>query len=278
MGNRLGDYYRDSYLKLQSTRGSVISRALLVHGHSAFSLSVVSLGPILKDQVYSATNLPDYVVLEQSYLDSFALVYNVNRNATPAAYTPSTLPVNVGVNNPSYGLTGITSPVWGTTHSARLKALWTSTKGKNSFFVSDPTILLMVASFTSASQLAQFLPNVSKRFGTDIAKLLQTVGLPALHYGNLILSVMELTPEQINELLASMPIKEVKAPRLSSPTGTIIHGFNPSNNTYHEWNSLEKCTHELTGKRFENKATVKRRLNKGILFHGYLLQTNPFND
>lgn len=122
LGNRLGDLYRNSYLKIQSTRGSVISRALFAHGHNSFSLSVLSLGPTLKDQAYSATNLPDYVVLEQSYLDSFALVYNVNRNATPAAYTPSTSSINVGVNNPSYGLTGITSPVWGKTHSDRLKA------------------------------------------------------------------------------------------------------------------------------------------------------------
>jgi len=104
------------------------------------------------------------------------------------------------------------------------------------------------------------------------------VGLPALRYGNLIWSVLELTPEQINDLLITMPVKEVKAPRPASPTGLVIYGFNPSNNMYHEWDSLEKCTHELTGKRFENKATVKRRLNKGILYHGYSLKTQPFNE
>jgi len=123
LGNRLADYYRNSYLVIQSKRGSVISRALLLHGHGAFSLSVLSLGPTLKDQVYSSSNLPDYVSLEQFYLNSFSLVYNVNRIATPAAYTPSTNPINVGINNPSYGLTGIASPVWGATHSEELKAL-----------------------------------------------------------------------------------------------------------------------------------------------------------
>lgn len=277
LGNRLADYYRNGYLLLQSKRGSVISRALLLHGHSAFSLSVASLGPTLKDQMYSATNLSDYVVAEQFYLDSFPLVYNVNRIATSAAYTPSTSPINVGINNPSYGLTGITSPVWGSTHSDALKALWSSTRGKYNFFVYDPDTLLFVVSFTSASQLSQFIPNVSKRFGTDIYKSLQSAGSPALRYGHLILSIMELTPEQINDLMAGMPIMKVKLTRPDGPNSTIIYGLNPGNSTHHKWGSLEKCTHELTGKRFENKATVNRRLNKGIIFHGYLLQTKPFS-
>lgn len=53
----------------------------------------------------------DFVVLEQNYLDAYVLTYNVKRFASSAAYVPSTFPVNVGTNNPSYGLTSTTSPV-----------------------------------------------------------------------------------------------------------------------------------------------------------------------
>jgi hypothetical protein len=54
---------------------------------------------------YSSTNLPDYVVLEQSYLDNYTMAYNANRVAT-SKYTSSETPINVGKDNPSYNLLG----------------------------------------------------------------------------------------------------------------------------------------------------------------------------
>lgn len=277
LGTRLADYYRLSYLKLQSNRGNVISRALLNHGYHAFSLSVLTLGPTLKDQVYSASNIPDYVVLEQSYLDSYVLAYNMNRIATPAAYTPSAKSINVGVNNPSYGLISTLSPVWDKVHSAEIKAFWENTRGKYQFFVYDAATLLLVTSFTSGSQLSKFVPNVSKRFGPDIAKLLERVKSPALIYGNLIISLIELTPELLYDLLPNLPVKQVKVLRIYNTTGKVIYGFNPSTNKYEQWSSLEKCTYALTDKQFENKSTVNRRIDKGILYHGYYLQSKPFD-
>jgi group I intron endonuclease len=277
LGIRLADYYRPSYLNIQSTRGSLISRALLKHGHAAFSLSIVTLGPTLTDQEVTSTNLPDFVVLEQSYLDSCDLLYNVNRIASSAAYTQSTSLVNVGVNNPSYGLTGENSFVWGRSHSELLKSLWSSTRSKYTFFVYDRFTFLLLETFTSASQLARFIPDVSKRFGTDIAKYLKGINSPAVIYGEYILSMVELTSEEIEILLPNMTVKPVTLPRPVSPTGKYIYGYNPNTNVYQTWNSLEKCVHALTGNRFENKATVNKRINKGILFHGYLLQTNPFD-
>lgn len=110
MGNRLADYYLPSYLNAQVERGSIISRAILKHGIDAFSLSVLVLGPTPStDTVFSATNLPDYVLLEQTYLDSYTLLYNVNRFASSSAYNPSLGPVNVGEDNPSFGKVGSTS-------------------------------------------------------------------------------------------------------------------------------------------------------------------------
>jgi hypothetical protein len=66
LGNRLVEYFRPSYLETQSSRGSVICRALNAYEHDAFSLSILSIGTTLTDQVYSATNLPDFVKLEQA--------------------------------------------------------------------------------------------------------------------------------------------------------------------------------------------------------------------
>ena len=43
--------------------------------------------------------------MEQSYLDNYELVYNVNRVAS-SNYEPSTASVNEGEDNPSYGLKG----------------------------------------------------------------------------------------------------------------------------------------------------------------------------
>jgi len=44
--------------------------------------------------------------MEQYYLDTFTLVYNMNRFASPAAYSPSTGPINVGAQNAQYGKSG----------------------------------------------------------------------------------------------------------------------------------------------------------------------------
>ena len=109
LGNRLVEYFRPSYLEAQSSRGSVISCALNAYGHDAFSLSILSIGPTLtaRSKEYSATNLPDFVKLEQMYLSLYELVYNVNRIASSAAYIPSSSPNNEGENNPSFGSKGI---------------------------------------------------------------------------------------------------------------------------------------------------------------------------
>jgi hypothetical protein len=103
----LVEYFRPSYLESQISRGSVISRALIAYKYDAFSLSVLPIGDTLTDQVYSVTNLPDFVKLEQMYLSSYELVYNVNRIASSAAYIPSSSPINEGENNPSIGSKGI---------------------------------------------------------------------------------------------------------------------------------------------------------------------------
>lgn len=277
LGNRLADYYRPSYLNQQAQRGSAISRALLIHGHANFSLSVQVLGPSEEGQVYSPANQPDYVVLEQAYLSSHILTYNVNRTASTAAYNPSTSPMNVGKDNASFGLFGASSYAWGNTHSAELKALWSKLRGKFHFYLYLKDTMELVQHFPSGVQLAGYF-EMSKRFGSDIVKMLEGLNMPALVYGKYIISMVELTAEQIKELLPTIPVKEVTVRRAASPTGKTIYGFNPDTNTHQTWSSLEKCTFALTGVPFANKQTVNKRVDKGILFHGYYLQTKPFGE
>ena len=58
--------------------------------------------------------------MEQSYLDNYELVYNVNRVAS-SNYEPSTASVNEGEDNPSYDLKG-----GGNTHLFGIKHIQTN--------------------------------------------------------------------------------------------------------------------------------------------------------
>jgi hypothetical protein len=101
---RLTEYFRKGYLKIQSERGSIICRALLKYGHEDFSLSIINIGP-LENTKYSSDNLPDFVVLEQKYLDNYPMEYNVNRVAS-SKYEPLSVSTNKGEANASYNLIG----------------------------------------------------------------------------------------------------------------------------------------------------------------------------
>ena len=106
LSTRLGDYFKDSYLNVQIHRGSAISAALIKYGKDNFSVEVFELGPTSESQ--GGMN-SDYILLEQQCLDQFTLVYNVNRFASPASYVANLndkTPINVGPENPQYGLAG----------------------------------------------------------------------------------------------------------------------------------------------------------------------------
>ena len=164
LGNRLTEYFRPSYLTMQSGQGNVISQALIVHGYNAFTLSVQELGPtnsILSLQpigkVYSSSNLPDFVTLEQVYLSSYILAYNINRVASSAAYEPSLEPINIGENNPSFGKMSTNAFAWGHTHNETLKQLWYNTRGKYTFYLYETKTFSFIKDFLSATALAKYL-------------------------------------------------------------------------------------------------------------------------
>lgn len=106
ISNRLKDYYTNSYLSNQSILGSAICNAILKYGHQSFSLSIQVLGETPKDTIdNNSSNIPDYVTLEQFYLDNYILRYNINRNASSRAYSRSENLINIGKDNPSFDLT-----------------------------------------------------------------------------------------------------------------------------------------------------------------------------
>lgn len=272
---RLKNYFSNPYLQTQSLRGSVICKAILSHGIESFNLSVHSLGPTPETmENYSSENLPDHVLLEQEYLDNYPFEYNVNRNASPSAYIPSTKSINVGEENPSYGETGESSFVWDRKHEDSLREQWSKDRGKNTFFLYSALNFSLVQVFNSASKLTAFFPDLSKRFGIDVKKMIIENSSP-VRYLNYIISLTPLSPENLKAMFNDLPVK-IYIPRKISTTGTKIYGFNPLTLEYKEWGSLEKCTFFLTGRKFENKDTVKKRIDKNILYHDYYLQTKPF--
>lgn len=96
----------------------------------------------------------------------------------------------------------------------------------------DNTTYKLLNELSSATQLAKYFPGVSKRFGTDIIKMLKDKNLSALQYGDVIISIIELTSVQIIGLLPSMLIKPISIPRPASQTGKLIYGYNPSTNIF----------------------------------------------
>lgn len=111
--------------------------------------------------------------MEQSYLDNYELVYNINRVAS-SNYEPSTASVNEGEDNPSYGLKGEQAFVWDKTHTDKLKSKWSATRGKYTFYVYSSSMesFDLIKSFPSASKLSSYL-KVSLNLGAELAKLIK---------------------------------------------------------------------------------------------------------
>ncbi len=237
LGLRLAEYFRDGYLKLQSKRGSVICRAIKKHGHNEFSLSIMVLGASPEqDTVYSSKNLPDFVVMEQSYLDNYIMDYNVNRVAS-SGYEPPQASVNVGTDKPSYGLKGDKAFVWNNNHSIQQKERWSKARGKYTCVLASQEQYVyytktfdLIQSFFSIRQLSTFL-NIKVSFGEQIAKLIKSSEFQAITYKDFIISF---TPHSAEVLSASWDLFPVKKDSriLRGSRNIIIYGFNPSTNEY----------------------------------------------
>lgn len=173
---RLTEYFIESYLTLQSERGSILCRALLKYGHEDFSLSIIVLDSE-ENTKYSSENIPDFVKLEQNYLDNYSMKYNVNRIAS-SRYESLQVSINKGEANASYNLIGEEAFVWNRNHSEELKARWSKAKGKITYYIYSINSFELEVIFLSLNKLAAFLkvnPAVIKQITELIESSLHSV-------------------------------------------------------------------------------------------------------
>lgn len=88
LSGRLSNYYNNNNNTKQDKRGSLISKDILNHGISVFSLTIHVLGPTpAKGSDFGPHNQPDHIKLEDYYLNTYTLIYNVKRYASGPYYS-----------------------------------------------------------------------------------------------------------------------------------------------------------------------------------------------
>lgn len=274
---RLAAYYRPSYLKLQSDRGSAISRALLKYGHEGFYLSILVLNstPVISGlDNYSPGNIPDFVSMEQSFLDNYILEYNINRVAS-SKYNTLMDSVNQGVSNPSYDNKGEEAFVWDKTHSDELKTLWSKSRGKLSIFVYSKRTLEFECLFPSEAKLSAYL-KISISLVKQIISELSSFEHDAIMYEDFVISLGPLKQDWLSANLKFLPIKSSSDTK--GKRNMTIYGFNPDSNEYKIWLSKGDCLEDLTGYRYTNIRTINKRIDNNIIYKGFYLQTKPFKE
>jgi group I intron endonuclease len=154
LSSRLSDYYSDSYLKLQVNRGSIISQAIIKHGHSNFSLqvSVLGLSPLREDISVNS----DFIQLEQYYLDNYELVYNARRLALGPAPVSNNKSIHEAELNPQFGKFGTAGAAWDLQHSKEQKELWSLTRS-TPLFIYDASELVFKLIIYGYDRLAHYL-------------------------------------------------------------------------------------------------------------------------
>lgn len=195
LSSRLSDYFTNSYLNFQSTRGSAISSAILKHGFSDFKLQVLVLGPSPVREDISVNS--DFILLEQYYLDRYVLKYNIRRIALGAAPISKTNSSKVkGKNNPQFEKYGTEEIAWSNKHSEEQKALWSLTRS-TPIFIYDAINLSFKLLICGYERLANYLGvhvNTAKRAAKSANSYTSPKG------DNLIISLVELTDEDLKTI------------------------------------------------------------------------------
>lgn len=136
LSSRLSNYYSNSYVKFQSTRGSAISSAIIKHGLSEFSLQILVLGDSPIRSTISVNS--DHILLEQYFLDRYTLVYNIRRIALGPAPGLNNKPgKNASLQTDKVGPEGA---AWNQSHSLEQRLLWSLTRS-TPIFVYDCSTL-----------------------------------------------------------------------------------------------------------------------------------------
>ena len=88
--------------------------------------------------------------------------------------------------------------------------------------------------FESASKLAVFF-NSNKNFGTNLAKLIVSIGVVGIRYTSYIITITLIEPSILELYFQKLPIKPVTVPRNSNAlTGKMIYGYNPTTKEYRQ--------------------------------------------
>jgi group I intron endonuclease len=191
LSSRLSDYYTNSYLKYQSTRGSLISAAILKYGLSAFSLQVIELGPSPTRDTVSVNS--DFILLEQHFLDRYILIYNIRRIALgPAPVLNPNYNHNKGNTNTQFGKKGPEGAAWDRLHYPEQKALWSLSRS-TAIFVYDSTTLRFSTIVYGYDRLAKLL-------GVHVNTARRAVKSGGVYANKYILSLSELDKENIETI------------------------------------------------------------------------------
>lgn len=209
LSSRLSDYFTNSYLKYQSTRGSVISAAILKHGLSEFSLQIMELGASPTRDTISVNS--DFILLEQYYLDTYILMYNVRRIALgPAPVLNPNYNHNKGDTNTQLGKKGSEAAAWNHYHSPEQKALWSYTRSTR-VFVYDFSTLTFSCIVYGYERLANLL-------GVHINTARRVVKSGGVYANKYILSLSELNKENLETIKKNVKPK--------STAIKVVHVYN----------------------------------------------------
>lgn len=209
LSQRVSDYFKKSYLKTQSVRGSAISAAILKHGLSYFSLQILVLGESPLRNTISVNS--DFILLEQKYLNSYTLIYNIRRLAlgTAPVLNPN-YKYNKGDTNSQFGKAGTKAAAWGQAQSLEQKNLWSESRS-TPIFIYDYTTLTLNSIVYGYEKLANLLGihyNTARRFCKS----------SGVYNNKYILSLSELDKEHILTIKNSIKVK--------STTVKVVHVYN----------------------------------------------------
>jgi group I intron endonuclease len=134
LSNRLKDYYRISFISRKSRGNSNIYNALISHGYSSFSLTILEHINITNLSKVEARKL--ILEREQYFIDKFMPEYNILKKAGSLLgykHTEETIAkiceAMTGENHPLFGKTGENSPNFGKNHSSETKLKMSLAKG-----------------------------------------------------------------------------------------------------------------------------------------------------
>jgi group I intron endonuclease len=166
LSKRLEDYYKLSYISDKSKGNSYIYNAIISHGYSAFSLTILEYIDISNVSIDEAREL--ILLREQHYLDSFAPEYNIQLIAgSPLGVKRSEetiakmKAIRLGANNPMHGKNHsvetrakISESLFGKVHSAETKSKISIARG-TAIYVYSFDKSTLVNTFISARKASE---------------------------------------------------------------------------------------------------------------------------